>query len=402
MTRIVLSAQSCRPNRRPARGVRRLAASSLVVLLLAAAGAGAAENDLPTSTPAPRYEFVNIADSTGPLDNFIHSFPAINNSGTVVFDATYEGGPRGLFTGSGGPLRTVIDGRSGGPITATTGAPLAINDAGTVAFVGDAGSLAAGVYTASPDGTIRTIATGFLPGIFLGNPPPPQPYPVIDDSLCIDAAGNATFLYYPTAGVHTIVTGDGGPLRTVVDTRGPLKYLGRPSVNRTGDIAFVATPDSGPTGVYVVEQGIMRRVAGDWDQDGLSPVDSYASINDRGDIMVSGGEMAMNNYGVVAFQGFDPVMGIFTGPDPVADKVIARGDPLFGSEVRILTLFLGGLNDRGDVVFKYDLADNRRGIAVARAVPEPGAVALAALLAPTLLRYRAAASRPAWLTRGRN
>lgn len=75
--------------------------------------------------------------------------------------------------------------------------------------------------------------------------------------------------------------------------------------------------------------------------------------------------------------------GIFTGPNPVADRVIRGGDPLFGSTVDAVSFFGKGSNDAGDVAFSYRLANARDGIWIAD-VPEPshasGSLAAAALL----------------------
>ncbi len=62
----------------------------------------------------------------------------------------------------------------------------------------------------------------------------------------------------------------------------------------------------------------------------------------------------------------DWTMGIFDGPDPVANRVIARGDSLFGSTVSSLELGRHGVNAAGDVAFRYSLEDYRSGIAIAR------------------------------------
>jgi hypothetical protein len=63
----------------------------------------------------------------------------------------------------------------------------------------------------------------------------------------------------------------------------------------------------------------------------------------------------------------------------VADKVISAGDPLFGSTVSFVNVGVHGLNDAGQIGFRYTLADGRQGIAVANPVPEPGSAALLAL-----------------------
>ena len=52
--------------------------------------------------------------------------------------------------------------------------------------------------------------------------------------------------------------------------------------------------------------------------------------------------------------------GIFTGPDPDADKVVATGDALFDSTINSLSL--KAINDPGNVVFGYTLANGKTGI----------------------------------------
>ena len=79
---------------------------------------------------------------------------------------------------------------------------------------------------------------------------------------------------------------------------------------------------------------------------------------------------AINAAGAVAFfatldNGND---GLFTGPDPLADKVIQSGDLLFGDTVRFVDIFTEGLNDAGQVAFYFELENGTRGIA--RANPE--------------------------------
>ena len=54
-------------------------------------------------------------------------------------------------------------------------------------------------------------------------------------------------------------------------------------------------------------------------------------------------------------------LGIFTGPDPVTDKVISVGDPLLGSKVKGLD-FSRGLNDGGQLTFLAFTDDGASGI----------------------------------------
>jgi hypothetical protein len=78
--------------------------------------------------------------------------------------------------------------------------------------------------------------------------------------------------------------------------------------------------------------------------------------------------LGLDAQGRLVFQASltDWTMGIFDGPDPVADRVIARGDSLFGSTVSSLELGRHGVNAAGDVAFRYSLDDYRSGIAIAR------------------------------------
>jgi hypothetical protein len=81
---------------------------------------------------------------------------------------------------------------------------------------------------------------------------------------------------------------------------------------------------------------------------------------------------------------------------PVPDKVIAIGDPLFGSTVTGFLLDPEGLNDAGQVAFLAQLADGR--IAIARAdpteVPEPMPLSLRLLGVAGLIVTKNRMSQP--------
>src|SRR5262249_23047039 len=89
------------------------------------------------------------------------------------------------------------------------------------------------------------------------------------------------------------------------------------------------------------------------------------------------GHPSINDSGTVAFwaQPFNAPMGIFTGPDPVTDKVIRAGDLLFGSTVTD-DLTNGGqhfLNNHGQLAMPVTLADGRHLIVRADPVNQPTA-----------------------------
>jgi hypothetical protein len=74
------------------------------------------------------------------------------------------------------------------------------------------------------------------------------------------------------------------------------------------------------------------------------------------------------------------VTGIFTGADPIADKVIAIGDTLFGSRVTSLSFSNKGLNNSGQLAFVAGLENGISGVFRAdpqppvQSVPEPSSV----------------------------
>lgn len=55
---------------------------------------------------ATPYEFTDLYDSRGLFNSF--GSPALNDSGTVAFSASV-GAKRGIFTGSGGATKTIVE-----------------------------------------------------------------------------------------------------------------------------------------------------------------------------------------------------------------------------------------------------------------------------------------------------
>ena len=78
--------------------------------------------------------------------------------------------------------------------------------------------------------------------------------------------------------------------------------------------------------------------------------------------------------------------GIFTGPDPVLNCVAKTGDTILGSVVYSPTIFRGGFNDSGHVVFDVFFNDGTPS-GLFLAVPEPSTVILLATGALGLLAY---------------
>jgi hypothetical protein len=306
-----------------------------------------------------------VADTSerfGSFSNF-GIVPSINNAGTVAFQGTIIGGREGIFSGSGGPL-TTIAGTNGPVVVRGFSFAPRINDTGTVAFVASLNNNT-GIFTGS-GGPITTIVDTSGPfSSFLA------------DSLAINRKGTIAFSATLNSGQSGIFTASNGLIATLYDTSGHFTYFTRLSMNDDGIIAFHAILDTGLEGIFVGNGGTVTTIA---DTSGpFRSLGQYPSIN---------------NEGMVAFKAFLQTggVGIYTGQGPIADKVIATGDSLFGSVIRNLD-YLGprAFNDSSQIVFRVDLADGRsvvvRADPVAAAIPEPSVLALMVLGIIVLLGY---------------
>jgi hypothetical protein len=245
--------------------------------------------------------------STADEFNFFGFDTSISNSGEVAFKAELDEEfdfDEGLFSGSGGAITThyltstsQFDGSDSRP---------SINNVGNIGF-DESINFDSGIF-AGREGVFTTIAAPD-PDVFVRQP-------VLND------AGTAAFYRSffdeaPQEFVDEIVIGSGGPLTTVVDTRGDFSSFGfrPPALNNEGQVAFHATLDDFSTS------------------------------------------------------------GIFVGPDPVADRVIVTGDTLDGSTVLNLTFCEEGLSDTGQLAFIATLEDpgppEGFRVAVFRATPAP-------------------------------
>jgi len=166
-----------------------------------------------------------------------------------------------------------------------------------------------------------------------------------------------------------IFTGSGGATTTIADLGGPFTSFGPPAINDSGTVAFQAGLKAGGQGIFTGSGGATTTIA------------------DTGGLLSGFSSVAINNGGTVAFQANLPSSGphqrnggIFTGPDPIADRVIGTGDPLDGSRVGILNFDRFGLNNAGSIAFIATLADGRQGIyradPVPTVVPEPPSLML--------------------------
>lgn len=343
-------------------------------------------------------EFVNVADTTQGTSDF-SQFPAINNQGSVAFVATQ------------GPDQNVFkwDRRNLNPIASTATAPftfftddVAINEAGTIAFRAglNTGLRAEGIFTS--DGlTTRTIvdsaAQGF-PGFGIGTP-------------SINASGTVAFQAFRSGfRSNVIFTGNGGSLTPVLDTlTSNFLTFGAVAINASGEIVFEGVQKDRSEGIFLLKPNRDGEgTSGTGPASVIDVIDTNNSdffqfgdpvINEPGivaDFAAGGTQLevfsgngngitvrndpasalfidlehpSINNHGAIAFSALaaDGSQEIFVeltgGASLVA--VLQSGDPLFGSTVTGLSVGRFALNDHLQLVFEYELADGRSGIAVA-------------------------------------
>lgn len=356
---------------------------------------GAIRGVILTPNPSGR-DFAIVADSTSPNYNGFGAYPTINDRGAIAFYAELNG------AGS-----TYKADREATPILISaegTGAP-AINNLGEVASIRSLGTAQSELYKSASGTSSRQIAfTGAQFRSFPG-------YVSLADN-----SGLAVFYapLYPVSPTRRgIFTGNGdGTTRLVVDNAGAFNdFGGNPTVNDAGAVAFAGSLDTPIGGIYtgsVAGNGVTSPVVTN-ETAALYNFDGAPFINNNGEIAFLANEQAtaapavflvnqdgsnlrrianvsgpfsqlrspiVNDAGTFVFLAFldNGGRGIFTGPNAGIDKVIAEGDPLFGSTVASLA-FLRGLNNLDEISFSYTLTDGRTGIARARVVPTADRIA---------------------------
>ncbi|MFL6539655.1 MAG: choice-of-anchor tandem repeat NxxGxxAF-containing protein [Chthoniobacterales bacterium] len=334
----------------------------------------------PNSVPVT---FTNVADSTSPVFKGFGGSPTINDSGEVAYNAELDAGGIGIF-------RTDVNGNTVKIADDGTGAP-SINNAGEVAsrqFVGAEVQL----YKGTSSATLQTIAqTGNYFNSFPG-------FTYLADS------GISVFYAtrYPASPViRGIYAGIGnGQTTQVIDNTGAFNSFGaNPSISNAGIVAFSASLDTPVGGIWIgnTSGNNATQPVITMETSSLYNFDGAPFINDNGEIAFLANDVGpavflinsdgsglrkiadvagefsqlrppvINNVGTFVFFAFTDQggHGIFNGPDALANKIVATGDPLFGSTVASLGFFRGLSND-DQVAFFYSLADGRTGIARAK------------------------------------
>jgi hypothetical protein len=296
----------------------------------------------------------------------------VNDAGTVAFQAALRGGGTGVFTGSGGAVA-----EAAGPalLAAITSHP-DLNDAGAMSFYGDLPGGGQGVFLLLERG-LETIADTQGQFTSIGPLGP-----------TMNEAGTVAFRAERRAGVSGIFAGDLASVATVADTEGRWsEFHGLPVINGSGTVVFRADRKDGVQGIYADRGGSVESVVETGDV--FETLASFPSVNDHGTVAFAatlrdgGAGIFTADEGKIApiiqrdgafetcrgalITGAGAVvciatprggtLGLFAGPDPEGDRILALGDPLLGSTVADLASNPVSVNAAGQVAIRASLTN---------------------------------------------
>ncbi len=262
----------------------------------------------PQHAEAIPYTFTKIAEDINSLGRCLGCASVLNDEGRAAFFAFPPGlglgrGGRGLLTGTGGPLTTIVD--TSGPIRKLPAFPTgqSVSANGTVVFRG-----------------LTRDRVGFLAGnggLLTTTVDTTGPFRDFDHFPVINASGTAVFQGFKDGVGHGIFIGSGGPITTVYDTTGPFNELGRtPGINAAGTIVFIAGLRSGGGGFFTGTRA--ARVKEPAGGAGEPPGRAKAAALDEGDLH-------LRRILVLAFSGCPGCAGFVWG-QPRAHR--SRSSPL--------------------------------------------------------------------------
>ncbi|MEO7119363.1 MAG: hypothetical protein ABIZ34_10370, partial [Candidatus Limnocylindrales bacterium] len=160
----------------------------------------------------------------------------------------------------------------------------------------------------------------------------------------INGRGDVCFRADLAAGGHGIHVANGVTTVAVVETGDDFSDLGRfPFLGEDGTVAFCGTRRDGGPAVLVASEGTVNAV-----------IDTRGAFEDFRGVLMDG-------TGRVVFYATPRggQLGVFSGPDPIADRVVGLGTPLFGSPVDDFVLNPVSINAAGRIAIRAKLADGR-------------------------------------------
>jgi hypothetical protein len=322
----------------------------------------------------PRFSLTVIATTGEQFTDFAPYAASLNDAGTVAFQAALRDGGSGVFAGNGGEVVEIV-----GPmlLAGVTSHP-DVNRAAAVCFYGVTLDAAQAVFLFR-DGRLQTV--GDTGGRFaLVGPLGPT----------MNEAGVVAFRAERAAGVSGIFAADSGAVVTVADTgNGWSRFHGLPLVDGAGSVVFRADREDGIAGVYEARDADIETVAEAGEV--FETIGAFPSVNDDGiaafaaALRGGGAAIATVRDGHVtivdtegAFEAFrgaliagdgavvriatprGGTLGLFAGPNPDADRILAIGDDLLGSTVADFAANPVSINAAGQVAICASLTDGKQ------------------------------------------
>ena len=263
--------------------------ASLAAVLLLTSGTVATFGQ---TTHTEKFRFLNVADSSQGFSTFTQ-FPAINNDGAVAFEAT---GP--AFEAPGGTFGDGVFKWRDGVLTplATTASGLSlfgidpvINDLGVVAYEANLNALTRVILTSDGVST-KTIFNSTNQGVigrFLGSP-------------SINRSGTIAFSVFRDDFSQAILRGDGDPPTVVADTvNSNFTAFQNAAINDFGKVTFVADSTDGSTGLFTISTRT-RRADGSAD----APHDLVDIVDTNNPDFAGFGDPVINRFDTVADDAF--------------------------------------------------------------------------------------------------
>lgn len=354
---------------------------------------------------AATYSFTKIADTKSTFQSISRNV-AINDSGIVAFTATpLVGLQRTLYTSNGNQLTEIANSDTVPYLSersSASGFPYLINSVeginnnGTIAFTASMSARYPETVLLTSQGS--SFTTRGIGSIGLGT----------SISLTQASLNERDELVYlrgintTEVGSRVILTRPNQPDVTIAtavsSVRGssppadvPFSSIDSVDINNNSEVVFAATSRDGTAAIYTIRGDSLSTLV----ETGANALD----INDSGDVALSNqnaislfnrasgilnaiadtsgqfrrfSSPAINNNGKLAFAAILPLgeSGIYTGADPVNDKVIASGDTLFGSTVTNVSFLRQGLNNKGQIVFFAEFTDGTQGVFLAERVSD--------------------------------
>lgn len=301
--------------------------------------------------------------------------PAVDEAGRVAFQAALVSGGSGVFAGAGGAITDVVATPAVGAVTSHPD----LDGAGGTSFYGVVEDGIEAVLVAR-GGALEAIAST-SDGLVGVGPAGPT----------MNEAGAVAFRADPADGVSGLFLWDGSRVREVAVTGEVWSgFQGLPVVGGDGAVVFRADRIDGGEGIYAASASGLRVVAETGER--FASLARFPCLRGDGTVgfaatLPSGAGVAVTDAAgrleVVdetgAYESFRGVLltgsavvriatpvgcelGLFCGPDPVSDRILAIGDPLLGSTVVDLAANPVSVNASGHLAVRVRLADGREAI----------------------------------------